>query len=486
MKFDPPKPDLSKERHRLADLKAYRRPKVSVYIPSHNYGRFLGDAITSVFNQTMDDWEALIFIEGDQDDSEDVARHYAYLAPEKVRVFKHTPPKGLQYCANKAIQEARGDFVMRLDGDDYLDENALLVLSAYLEKHPDVALVYPNYFYVAENGDIIDVDIRKKIGEEVKVLDLPAHGACTMIRKRVLKAIGGYDENMKAQDGYDIWLSIVGRYPVANVSTPLFFYRQHSSSLSRDANLILSAQSKIRDVHASRNDNRQSPVEIKAIGLIGAKLSYPRLPGLALREIKGKPLLDYAIEAATGSGVFDRIVVSTDAPEVMDHCAQHHPDVLMLRRPEDLSDDFAKVEHIIHQAVEELEDVHDLHPDIVAFINSNAPLLTADHVKNALNTLLLHNTDSVVSVYEDMDFHYVHGALGLTPVSRDRHMQLRFERDALYADNRAIRIAWREAITKESFRGSRVGHFVMPMTHSYRIRTAEDFALVKSIIENIL
>lgn len=473
------------DEHNPAHLQALHRPKVSVYIPTRSYGRFLKQAVDSVFSQTFDDWEILIFLDGAKDESEEIARHFATLEPTKVRIFKNEEPKGVQYCANKAIQEARGDFIMRLDADDYLDENALLVLSSYLQKNPEVALVFPNYFYVAENGDIIDVDIRKKIGREVKVLDLPAHGACTMIRKRVLKSIGGYDENLKAQDGYDIWLKIVGRYPVANVSTPLFFYRQHGNSLSRDTNLILSAQSEIREAHVNRTD-RQNSVSLKAVALIGAKLSYPGLPRLALREIKGKPLLNYTIEAARGSGTLDEILVTTDSDEVVEYCVANHPDIRVLKRPPALCDDFAKVEHVIFHALQELEAAHDSNPDIVAFINSNAPLLSADHVKNAINTLLVHNTDSVVSVYEDSDFHYIHGANGLTPVSRDRHMQLRFERDALFADNRAIRVAWREAITKESFRGSRVGHFLMPMINSYRIRTPEDFDLVKAIIENVL
>tara|TARA_R110002073_G_scaffold102373_9_gene232494 strand:+ start:410 stop:1999 length:1590 start_codon:yes stop_codon:yes gene_type:complete len=486
MKNDHSQSGAGAGNHRLSQTQAFHRPKVSVYIPTRNYGRFMREAIDSVFSQTMDDWEILIFLDCPMDESEEIAWHYAQIAPNKVRVFKNEEARGLQYCANRAIQEARGDFIMRLDADDYLDENALLVLSAYLIKNPEIALVYPNYFYVGEGGELIDVDIRKKIGREVKVLDLPAHGACTMIRKRVLKSIGGYDESLKAQDGYDIWLRIVGRYPVANVSTPLFFYRQHGASLSRDTNLILSAQSEIRAAHVNRSSRRQNGVQLTTLGLIGAKYSYPGLPGLALREIKGKPLIDYTVDVARNSEVFDQIVVTTDAQEVIEYCEKRHPDILVIRRPPELCDDFAKAEHVIHHALEDLEAVHGKNPDIVAFINSNAPLLTADHVKNAVNTLQVHNTDSVVSVYEDSDFHYIHGSNGLTPVSRDRHMQLRFERDALYADNRAIRVAWREAITKDSFRGSRVGHFLMPMLHSYRIRTVEDFQLVRLIIENVL
>ena len=123
---------------------------------------------------------------------------------------------------------------MRLDADDFLDENALLILAGYLDRHPDIALVFPNYIYVDKRGQCLGVEQRKRIGSESQVLDLPAHGACTLVRKRVLKSVGGYNENFDRQDGYDLWLKVINRYRVANVETPLFYYRQHDESLTRN------------------------------------------------------------------------------------------------------------------------------------------------------------------------------------------------------------------------------------------------------------
>ena len=84
---------------------------------------------------------------------------------------------------------AKGEYIIRLDADDYLDESALLVMAKYLDANQDIALVYPNYYYVNEEGNFLGLERRKIIGKEVEVLDLPAHGACTMVRKRILKSI---------------------------------------------------------------------------------------------------------------------------------------------------------------------------------------------------------------------------------------------------------------------------------------------------------
>ena len=83
---------------------------------------------------------------------------------------------------------------MRLDADDYLDSNALLVMSNLLEKNEDLGLVFPDYYMVDIKGDILSVEKRHDFDEEVTLLDQPAHGACTMIRKKNLQSLGGYDE----------------------------------------------------------------------------------------------------------------------------------------------------------------------------------------------------------------------------------------------------------------------------------------------------
>ena len=78
-----------------------------------------------------------------------------------------------------------------------------------LEKNDELALVFPDYYEIDENGDIIRQVRRHNFDKDVTLFDQPAHGACTMIRKDVLLEIGGYDETHNRQDGYDLWLNII-------------------------------------------------------------------------------------------------------------------------------------------------------------------------------------------------------------------------------------------------------------------------------------
>ena len=108
-----------------------------------------------------------------------------------------------------------------------------------------------------------------------KILDLPAHGACTMVRKRILKSIGGYSTEFKAQDGHEIWLNICNRYKVSNINTPLFYYRRHNQSITQDNILLLDARKRIkRNIVKNKNFkrylyNRNGSISL-ALGDMGA------------------------------------------------------------------------------------------------------------------------------------------------------------------------------------------------------------------------
>ena len=170
-----------------------------------NYGRFLGEAIESVLRQHYDDWELLLIDDDSTDDTEHVMRLYA--GDSRVRIFK-TEGIGLPAVCNLALQESRGEYMIRVDGDDMLDENALGVLVGYLDRAADLALVFPDYYLVDEGGEIIAQERRQKLSEANHMLDMPPNGACTLFRKSVLTAIGGYREDLGAQDGFDVWTRI--------------------------------------------------------------------------------------------------------------------------------------------------------------------------------------------------------------------------------------------------------------------------------------
>ena len=138
-----------------------QKPTITVYIVSHNYGRYLEDAIESVLRQSVDNWELLIFDDNSTDNTKDVIQ--LYQGDSRIRTF-FTPSIGLPAVCNRALTEARGEYVIRLDGDDVFDDNILLVLSNYLERDSACAMVFPDYFLMDEHGEIFPMSGGKKSG----------------------------------------------------------------------------------------------------------------------------------------------------------------------------------------------------------------------------------------------------------------------------------------------------------------------------------
>jgi len=455
------------------------KPKVTVYIPCHNYGRFLPQSIESVLAQSSADWELIIIDDGSSDDTESVANQYASQRSDKIRVFRHSRAEGLRACANLALKAAHGDYIMRLDADDFLDESALLVLGDYLDRHPEVALVYPNYVYVDEDGMLLGLESRKKIGTEAKLLDLPAHGAGTMIRRRVLKSIGGYDERYNAQDGHELWLKILHRYQIANVSTPLFFYRQHKRAASCDEERLLSARKGIKQGLTEKNGK----VRPRVVAIVPARNITATIPNIVLEKFAGRPLIDYTIEAARASRRFEKIFVTTDDARVFEYCSGHQ-DILVSMRPMDLSLPETQISQVLYEAVGSLEKKHEIYPDILVLLNVHCPLRRAEHIGEAIDTLELYNVDNVISVHHCDDVHFVHGAQGLQPINRGMLQRMRLERETLYIDNRAINAFWRDIVTDKTYFGSKIGHVLMTCQESLRIRTPLEASMVEKLLSN--
>jgi glycosyltransferase involved in cell wall biosynthesis len=458
---------------------APNRPKVSVYIACYNYPSYLEQAIDSVLFQSFGHWELILIDDGSTDQSAAILSMYALRHPDRVRLLANEAHRGLRACANRAIEAARGDYIMRLDADDFLDENALLVLSTYLDQHPDVALVFPNYVHVDENGEFLGLENRKKVGTEAKLLDLPAHGACTMVRRRAIKMVGGYDEQYDAQDGHELWLKLLHRLPVANVSTPLFSYRRHADSLSQDEQRIHQARRQIKRGLVQRSLGKVRP---RIAAIIPAKNSYPDMANLVLERFGGKPLIEHTLDAALEARTFDTILVTTDDPRVVEHC-RNFSGVTATLRTEGLARAHVRMSQVLYDAVTKLEQELDTYPDIAVLLSVHSPLRTSAHIVEAVDTLLLHNVDNVISVYEDQGLHFVHEEHGLQAINPGFHARLRLEREALYVDNGAINAMWREVIRETDHLGRRIGHVVMPRDESFMIKRPFDAWLVEMVLE---
>ena len=108
-----------------------------------------------------------------------------------------------------------------------------------------IGLVFPNFYWTNSNGEILS-KFKYNYKSNLLIKYIPAHGACSLINKKILKKIGGYNELFDRQDGYYIWFSILlNNFKIFHIKKTLFFYRKHNKSLSNNVNKILKTRLKI-------------------------------------------------------------------------------------------------------------------------------------------------------------------------------------------------------------------------------------------------
>jgi len=134
------------------------------------------------------------------------------------------------------------------------------------------------------------------------------------------------------------------------------------------------------------------------LGLVPARGGSKGVPGKNLRPLAGHTLLEYTSRAARESGVLDRVILSTDAPEIADAGRRAGLEVPFMR-PASLAADDTPMLPVIEHALAETAK-HGWVPSIIVLLQPTSPLRRPDHIRDAVNLLRETNADSVVTVVE--------------------------------------------------------------------------------------
>lgn len=441
-------------------------PKVTVYVTSHNYGRFIRQAVDSVLAQTMTDFELIIIDDGSTDDSRDIIETY-----EDRRVIKiYQKNKGLNVTNNVAVRAARGEYVMRLDADDYLDPNALSVMAGVLDRSPDVGMVFPDYYHVDAAGGILEL-VRRHDFDDVTLHDQPAHGACTMIRRSCLLDLDGYDESFNCQDGYDLWIRFIEKFEVQNVNLPLFYYRQHGASLTKDETRLLSTRAEIlRRVSA----DSASPRAVSAVIPVRGPAVDPASP--ALRDLGGRALIDWTVTAALEAETVSGVTVTTPDDEIAGHIARVFGRAVRVhRRGAELARQNTYLEETLREAAAWADDG----ADALAVLNVESPFRTAAAVDAAVHVMRTFQTDVVTGARPENAMFFNHRGGGLVPIRQT--VGLRLERDELYREAGSLRLVTMQHLMNGGLlTGGRIGHVVLDPKAALAIHSRYDWWLAEA------
>ncbi|MCK4302580.1 MAG: acylneuraminate cytidylyltransferase family protein, partial [candidate division Zixibacteria bacterium] len=135
---------------------------------------------------------------------------------------------------------------------------------------------------------------------------------------------------------------------------------------------------------------------MKTLAIIPARGGSKGIPRKNLRLLAGKPLIAHTIEHARQARSIDRILVSTDDPEIASVSQRYGAEVIF--RPSEISGDTASSESALLHALEHLEKTEGYRPDLVAFLQCTSPLTSPGDIDSTVQALLDGDADSALAV----------------------------------------------------------------------------------------
>ncbi|MFW6438285.1 MAG: cytidylyltransferase domain-containing protein [Armatimonadota bacterium] len=217
------------------------------------------------------------------------------------------------------------------------------------------------------------------------------------------------------------------------------------------------------------------------IAVIPARGGSKGIPLKNIREVGGKPLVAWAIEACLSAEKVDRTIVSTDHEGIAEVAREWGAEVPFIRPPE-YSGDEVTLDPVIWHAVTTLEEQDDTPIDVVLTVQPTCPLLRPETVDRSVETLMESGFDSVIMLREIRHLYWRRVNGQFVPLFEKRAN--RQELDPLYPEAGAVFASRRSIITETDRLGSNIGHVIGSEEEAIDIDSEIDLQLAELVIEN--
>lgn len=210
--------------------------KVSIVMGIYNCERYLAESIESILKQTYKDWELIMCDDGSVDNTVKIASDYVNKYPNKIKLLINEKNMGLNYTLNKCIENAKGEYIARQDGDDISLPTRLEKEMKFLTDNPEYSLVSSNMIFFDEKGDWGRSHNYGELKKEDFIKGSPICHAPCVIRTTALKEVDYYsvDEKLLRVEDYHLWFKLfIGGYKCYSLEEPLYKMRDDNDAYKR-------------------------------------------------------------------------------------------------------------------------------------------------------------------------------------------------------------------------------------------------------------
>jgi glycosyltransferase involved in cell wall biosynthesis len=217
---------------------------VSVVIPTHNYARYVGQAIRSALCQGYRPVDVIVVDDGSTDHTPAVLQEFAG-AIDVVRL----DGAGVSAARNAGLARARGEYIVLLDADDLLMPGGLAAQVRRLDGRPDIHAVIGEWYTYVVRADAAFRSRSFLYGADALPLllrqNIVGTPSAILLRRAALSAAGGFDTSLSYAADWDMWLRLAKlgcRF--SRIHRPVATYRVHGHSMTSNVDRA------IRDVTA--------------------------------------------------------------------------------------------------------------------------------------------------------------------------------------------------------------------------------------------
>ena len=195
-------------------------PDVSIIITNYNYGKYVSRCIRSCLSQNMTNAEVIVVDDVSTDNSIEVLKPFE----GQIRLIKNQHNMGVAAAANETLKVSRGQFVIRVDADDFVSADMAYFMKTFLETNHDAFCVSCDYVLVDDYENVIERKYAEKDNISCGIMD----------RRDLLLEFGGYNPNMRHREEEELRKRLGEYYKIHHLRIPFYRYRMHNTNKTKE------------------------------------------------------------------------------------------------------------------------------------------------------------------------------------------------------------------------------------------------------------
>ena len=257
---------------------------ISIIIPVYNTAEFIPRCLQSIISQTYTDWEAILVNDGSQDESGNICDKYA----ESDYRFKviHQSNQGVVVARDNAISNAKGDYLMFIDSDDYIEPTMLEEMQS-LAKTQDLDIVWCNFKEIFKDSAVEEyIELDENNEENIKGMltsRIPGFLWNKLIKKRFWDCcyIQTDKDAVMCEDTY-ISIQLLANNPQMGIIPMPFYnyvkYNENAATASNDLPILVKAEKNVINIYHFLKKKNLLDKYIKEFTRLALRLKIEMLP----------------------------------------------------------------------------------------------------------------------------------------------------------------------------------------------------------------